>query len=338
MDRLFLTVPLSRGDGPASPLPPGPAFDLPPDVTQWIADRSVTAMVILQGGQVRHESYYLGTAPEDRRISWSVAKSFLSVLVGQLVAEGTIADLDVPVVDVVPSLAPSAYNRVTLRQVLQMSSGVAFNEDYLDYSSDINRMGRVLALGGSMNGFAASLSERAADPGARMYYVSIDTHVIAMVVEGLTGRPLADLMVERLIAPLGLEQDAYYLTDGDGTAFALGGLNLTTRDYARFGAMIAADGAWNGQQIVPAAWIAESTAPSAPTTGPGRYGYQWWIPAGFGADEVLAQGIYGQFIYIDRARDIVIAVNSADRSFEEPGVYDGNTAMLQRIAAAVAQE
>jgi CubicO group peptidase (beta-lactamase class C family) len=144
--------------------------------------------------------------------------------------------------------------------------------------------------------------------------------------------------VERLIAPLGLEQDAFYLTDGDGTAFALGGLNLTTRDYARFGAMIAADGAWNGQQIVPAAWIAESTAPSAPTTGPGRYGYQWWIPAGFGADEVLAQGIYGQFIYIDRARDIVIAVNSADRSFEEPGVYDGNTAMLQRIAAAVAQE
>ena len=217
-----------------------------------------------------------------------------------------------------------------------MSSGVAFDEDYLDFWSDINRMGRVLALGGSMDGFAAGLTARAAAPGERMHYVSIDTHVLGMVIEGLAGLPVPVLMQERIIGPMGFEAAPYYLTDGEGTAFVLGGLNLTTRDYARFGAMIAAEGLWQGRQIVPAAWIDAATTASAPTLpGAPGYGYQWWIPQGYGPSEVLAQGIYGQFIYIDRARDIVIAVNSADTGFEEPGVEAANHAMLQRIANAL---
>ena len=333
MDRLFLTTPLPRGDGAVSPLPPGLPVDLPPQVAQWITDRSVTALVIVQDGLLRHESYYLGTSPDDRRISWSVAKSLLSALTGLLLADGTIPSLDIPVTQAAPQLAGSGYDGVTLHQVLQMTSGVQFNEDYLDFYSDINRMGRVLALGGSMNGFAASLAPGAAPPGERMRYVSIDTHVIGMVIEGLTGRPIAELMAERIIAPMGLEAAPYYLTDGEGTAFVLGGLNMTTRDYARFGAMIAAEGMWHGIRVLPEDWIALSTAPSAPTApdAPG-YGYQWWIPQGYGPSEVLAQGIYGQYIYINRARDIVIAVNSADRGFEEPGVEAANHAMLQAIA------
>jgi hypothetical protein len=333
MDRLFLTTPLPRGDGAVSPLPPGLPVDLPPQVAQWITDRSVTALVIVQDGLLRHESYYLGTTPDDRRISWSVAKSLLSALTGLLLADGTIPSLDIPVTQAAPQLAGSGYDGVTLHQVLQMTSGVQFNEDYLDFYSDINRMGRVLALGGSMNGFAASLAPGAAPPGERMRYVSIDTHVIGMVIEGLTGRPIAELMAERIIAPMGLEAAPYYLTDGEGTAFVLGGLNMTTRDYARFGAMIAAEGMWHGIRVLPEDWIALSTAPSAPTApdAPG-YGYQWWIPQGYGPSEVLAQGIYGQYIYINRARDIVIAVNSADRGFEEPGVEAANHAMLQAIA------
>jgi CubicO group peptidase (beta-lactamase class C family) len=333
MDRLFLTTPLPRGDGAVSPLPPGLPVDLPPQVAQWITDRSVTALVIVQDGLLRHESYYLGTTPDDRRISWSVAKSLLSALTGLLLADGTIPSLDIPVTQAAPQLAGSGYDGVTLHQVLQMTSGVQFNEDYLDFYSDINRMGRVLALGGSMNGFAASLAPGAAPPGERMRYVSIDTHVIGMVIEGLTGRPIAELMAERIIAPMGLEAAPYYLTDGEGTAFVLGGLNMTTRDYARFGAMIAAEGMWHGIRVLPEDWIALSTAPSAPTApGAPGYGYQWWIPQGYGPSEVLAQGIYGQYIYINRARDIVIAVNSADRGFEEPGVEAANHAMLQAIA------
>jgi CubicO group peptidase (beta-lactamase class C family) len=335
MDSLFFHTVMPRAGETPSPLPKGPQWDLPPDVAQWITDRSVTAIVILKDGAVVHESYHLGTAPDDRRISWSVAKSFLSALTGILVAEGAIPSLDVPVTTYAPALAGSAYDGATLRNVLQMSSGVRFDEDYLDFNSDINRMGRVLALGGSMDGFAAGLADRDAAPGDRWQYVSIDTHVVGRVLAGATGRSVIDLMQEKIVAPMGFDRDPVFLTDGEGVPFVLGGLNLTTRDYARFGQMIAQDGQWQGRQIVPADWIAESTRPSAPTA-PGAigYGYQWWIPQGWPEGRVLAQGIYGQFILIDRARNVVIAVNSADRGFEDPGIDAANHAMLARIADA----
>ncbi len=333
MDRAFLTVPVPRGDGPVSPLPQGSPADLPPDVAEWIAARSVTALVVLKDGEVVHESYHLGTDPEDRRISWSVAKSYLSALLGTLVADGTIPDLDAPVTQYAPLLAGSAYDGASIRNVAQMASGVAFDEDYLDYNSDINRMGREIALGGTLDGFTAGLTTRDRDPGRAWQYVSMDTHVIGMVIRGATGRDIPSLLSERIIAPLGLEAEPYYLTDGDGVAFVLGGLNLTTRDYARFGQMIAQDGVWQGTRILPEGWVAESTAPSAPTA-PGTigYGYQWWVPVGAGPGQVMARGIYGQYLYIDQPRGVVIATNGADRGFREPGVDDANIAIFRLIA------
>lgn len=337
MDDLFLTETLPRGDGAVSPLPYGTQWDLPADVADWVARRSVTGLVILEGGAIVHESYYLGTAPEDRRISWSMAKSVVSALTGILLENGTIRSLDDPVTDYAPELAGSAYDGATLRNVLQMSSGVRFDEDYLDFWSDINRMGRVLALGRSMDAFAAGLDARDADPGARMQYVSIDTHVVAMVLRGASGQSLQDLVAEHIVAPMGFESDPYYVTDGEGVAFALGGLNMTTRDYARFGQMMANGGIWQGVQVVPGDWVTESTLPSAPTAeGEIGYGYQWWIPAGWEAGEFLARGVYGQYVYVNRNLGVVIAVNAADRGFEEPGVEEGNEAVLRSIAARVA--
>lgn len=335
MDRAFLTAPVARGAGAVTPLPAGTEVPLPEGAEAWIGARSVTALVVLKDGAVTHESYHLDTGPEDLRISWSVAKSFLSLLFGQLHADGTIPDLDAQVTAYAPALVGSAYDGATIRDVLQMESGVAFDEDYLDYDSDINRMGRVLALGGSMDGFAASLKLREAEPGSRMHYVSIDTHVLGMVIRGATGSDIPGLMSERLIARMGLEAEPYYLTDGEGTAFVLGGLNLRTRDYARMGEMVRNMGRVGSAQVVPADWVAASTTPSA-LTAPGRmqYGYQWWMPKDARPGEVIAQGIYGQYVYIDRTRGVVIAVNSADRGFREPGVEDGNIEMLRRIAAA----
>ena len=333
MDRLFLTRPLSRGDGPVSPLPPGPPFALPPEAVQWVQDRSVTGLVMLKGGQLVHESYYLDTGPQDLRISWSVAKSFLAALFGVLQAEGNFPDLNAQVTDFAPMLKGSAYEGATIHDVLTMSSGVGFNEDYLDFWSDINKMGRVLALGGSMDGFAAGLKTRAADPGTRWHYVSIDTHVIGMVIRGATGKDIPELLESRILAPLGMEAAPYYLTDGEGVSFVLGGLNVMTRDYARFGQMILQRGNWQGQQIVPADWVTAMTTPQAKDGS--AYGFQWWIPPQAAPGEVMAQGIYGQYIYINPALDVVIAVNSADRGFEEPGVYEGNIAMLRALAAAL---
>ena len=333
MNELFLTHPLSRGAGPISPLPEGPAAVLPKEAKQWIKDRNVTAMVVLKNGQLVHEGYYLGTRPEDLRISWSVAKSFLSALFGVLQAEGAFASLDDPVEKYAPLLKGSAYEGVTIRDVLTMSSGVAFNEDYLDFNSDINKMGRVLALGGSMDEFAANLKLREAEPGSRWHYVSVDTHVLGMVIRGATGKDIPALLETRILAPMGFEEAPYYVTDGLGVSFVLGGLNVMTRDYARFGQMIAQGGLWQGKQVVPADWVKASTSPQAKDSS--AYGFQWWIPPDATPGEVMAQGIYGQYIYINPSLNVVIAVNAADRGFEEAGVNEGNIAMLRNIAAGL---
>ena len=337
MDSMFHSRTMARGDGPVAPLPAGPEMALPPDVGDWIGDRAVTSLIVMKDGAILHESYHQGTGAQDLRISWSMAKSFLSVLTGIVVDEGGIASLDAPVIDFAPELRGSAYDGASLRDVLQMASGVEFDEDYLKFSSDINRMGRVLALGGSMDGFAAKQNSRAGSPGDTWRYVSIDTHVLGMVLRSATGRTVADLMQEKLIAPLGVEADPYYVTDGFGTAFVLGGLNLRSRDYARFGQMVLQDGQWQGRQIVSPGWLAESTAPSAPTApGQEKYGYQWWMPKDAQQGEVYGRGIYGQYLYLDRARDVVIVVTAADRRFREEGRHDENVAMLRRIARAAA--
>lgn len=331
MDDLFLTRPLPRGDHPVSPLPEGPAMELPQRTAQWIENRAVTAFLVLKGGRIVHESYYRGTEAGDLRISWSMAKSFLSILFGTVLEEGAIASLDDPVLRYVPTLKGTAYDGTTVRQVLNMTTGVKFDEDYLDFHSDINRMGRVLALGGSMDEFAASLREREAEPGTRWKYVSIDTHVLGMIIAGATGRDPADLMVERVIQPMGFEAEPYFLTDGEGTAFVLGGLNMSARDYARFGQMVLQGGEWQGRRIVSGDWIAASIRPSAPDGA--LYGYQWWIPEDAGGD-VMARGIYGQYIYISPRHDTVIVVNAADRRFREDGVEAENEAMFKAIAAS----
>ncbi|KIN60205.1 6-aminohexanoate-dimer hydrolase [Sulfitobacter noctilucae] len=336
MDAAFLHTSIDRGTGPTSELPYGPETELPPQVADWITDRTVTALVVLKEGAIVYEDYFQGTTASDRRISWSVAKSYLSALVGILIDEGAIASIDDPVIKYVPGLRGTAYDGATLRNVLQMSSGVTFDEDYLDQSSDINKMGRVLALGGKMDDFTTALTETFAAPGETWKYVSIDTHVVGMVVRGATGRSVADLLSEKVIQPLGLEYAPYYLTDGVGTAFVLGGLNMTTRDYARFGQMFAQGGAWQGQQVVPRDWVAASTQASAPTD-PGAigYGYQWWIPVGSAPGEYMGRGIYGQYVYVDTSRGVVIASNAADRRFRDPGVAEQNIEIFRAIAQSL---
>lgn len=332
MDTMFLSQPM-RGGTP-DPLPEGTPAPLPDGAEAWLDARRVTAIEVLSGGQVVHEDYRLGTGRDDLRVSWSMAKSALSLLLGTLVDDGTIPDLDAPVTQYAPALGGSAYAGATIRSVLQMASGVSFDEDYMDFWSDINRMGRVLALGGSMDGFTEGQSARLGPPGSAWHYVSLDTHVLGMVIRGATGRTIPDLMQERLFEPLGLERAPYYVTDGRGVAFVLGGLNLTTRDYARLGQLVAQGGQWHGRQIVSTDWIDASTVASAP--GGALYGYQWWLPPD-ARGEVMARGIYGQFIWIDRAQNVVIAVNAADPDFESPAVVAENIAMFRAIAASVSQ-
>jgi CubicO group peptidase (beta-lactamase class C family) len=349
MGGLFFSSTLPRGADAVSPLPlsleamPASFSFAGQDyaLDDWMQANAATGIVVLRDGEVKHEAYFSGGA-DDLRISWSVAKSFLSILLGTVVEAGEIDSLDDPVTQYVPSLAGSAYEGATIRNVAQMASGVRFNEDYLDFNSDINRMGRVLALGGSMDEFAASLTERARIPGEIWKYVSIDTHVLGMVIRGATGRSVVELMAERVITPLGLEAEPYYLTDGFGVAFVLGGLNLTTRDYARFGQMVLNGGEIDGRRIVSADWIAQSTSVSAPPRSPNSiidfdpdtgYGLQWWIPPNPSEGEVYGIGVYDQFVYINPGDGVVIALNSANRGFTGEDVQNRQIEMFRTISA-----
>ncbi|MEP6020855.1 MAG: serine hydrolase [Paracoccaceae bacterium] len=336
MDEAFLNVTVARGETPVAPLSNGTNNLNTDSYNEWLKSRNITSFLVLHDGQIVHEAYFNDTTPQDLRISWSVAKSYLSALLGIVMDEGAIASLDDPVTKYAPSLKGGAYDAASIRDVLTMTSGVTFDEDYLDYDSDINRMGRVLALGGKMDDFAADLTETHSEPGARWTYVSIDTHVISMVIRGATGRDIPSLLSEKIIEPLGVEQAPYYLTDGVGVAFVLGGLNVTTRDYARFGQMILQDGQWQGKQIVPADWIAESTAPSAPTEpGKTQYGYQWWIPSDARPGEFFARGIYGQHIYFNKPAGVVIVSTAADRNFREKERAAENIALFRSVVDGI---
>lgn len=292
-------------------------------VVDWLAQTRTTSFIVMQDGRIADEEYFLGTKPEDKRISWSMAKSFLSAMLGTAVADGRIKSLDDPVDAYVPRLKGTVYEGVKIRNVLNMASGVKFDEDYEAFGSDINKMGRVLALGGSMDDFAVALKAREREQGVARQYTSIDTHIIGMVLRAVTGKDLPQLMAETLWSKLGVESDAVYLTDGYGVAFALGGLNMRSRDYARFGQMMLNYGQANGQQIIPADWVKASTAATAPaaaqTSDHMGYGYQWWVPVN-ADDEFYAIGIYGQYIYVNRPARVVIVKTSAHRDFDNDGV------------------
>lgn len=331
----FLHKEIPKGEGPVSPLPQGAPLSMPASYAPWIREHTVTSLLVLKHGQIVHEAYYHGTSAGDLRISWSIAKSYLSALFGVIVGEGAIPSLDAPVTEYAPSLAGGAYDSATILDVLQMSSGITFDEDYLAYCSDINKMGRILALGGTMDGFAEGLQETFAAPGETWQYTSIDTHVLGMVLRGATGRDIVDLMSEKVITPLGLERTPIYLTDGVGIEFVLGGLNFTTRDYARFGQMILQNGNWQGRQVVPADWVTVSTGRRVRTPPDEMdYGYQWWIPEGAAPGQFTGRGIYGQYLYIDQPAGVVIVCTAADRRFREDGRPQLNIDMFREIVAA----
>lgn len=293
------------------------------DTEQFLADAMTTGLLVLHDDKIIYEEYFHGHSAEGTHIAWSVSKSFLSALFGIAVAEGKIPDLMQPVTDYVPELIGSGYDGVPIKYVLQMSSGVGFNEDYGDPDSDINRMGESLAMGSSLVEFAATL-KRAREPGTLQHYVSIDTQVLGTVLVRATGTDLSSYTSEKLWKPLGMESKAYWMTDGTGMGMAFGGLNASLRDFARFGQLYLDKGNWHGTQIVPKAWVRESTTPDAPHLLPGKkpgttnrmgYGYQWWLPEHWIGD-FIALGVYNQMIYVDPNTGLVIARHSANRDFQ----------------------
>lgn len=334
-------------DKAGNPLPDNIEYGAGKLITaQGYFDQSyTTGLLVLQNDTITYENYFRDHTAETPQIIWSVSKSFLSTLFGIAIEEGDIKNIEQTVDEYCPELKDSGYGGVRIKDVLQMSSGVAFNEDYADFWSDINRWGRAFAWGSSQDEFAAGLV-RGREPGTYHHYVSIDTHVLGMILARATGRGIADYANEKLWQPLGMEHDSYWLTDDYGMEMALGGLNTTIRNCAKLGSLFAHEGNWRGQQIVPASWVKASTTPDAPHVMPGPrddsshdlgYGYQWWIPEG-DQGEFLAVGVYNQFIYINPTTNTVIVKHSANPGFTQGSPLATTTMFLAFCREVVAKE
>ncbi len=293
------------------------------NLRDFLEETDTTGLLVLHDGEIVHEEYALGSSSEQTWISWSVAKSFVSAMVGIALDEGLFESVHDPITNYVPELAGSAYDGVAIEDILEMSSGASWDEDYGDPTSDITRFGAGIVFGSSQDEFAASLS-RDREPGTYNRYNSTDTQVLGMLLVRITGRTLAAYTEEKLWKPLHMEHDAYWILDDPGMEIAFGGLNATLRDYARFGEMYLEGGRYLGKRIVPAAWVRASTIPGKPHLQPGRhsgsasilgYGYQWWMPPDGDEGEFSAIGVYNQFIYVNPARRVVVAKTSANHAY-----------------------
>lgn len=287
------------------------------DIYDFLAGNSVTGMIVLKDGEVAYETYQRGNTAETRWMSMSIAKSITSTLVGAAIHDGYIESLDSQVVEFVPALEGSAYDGVSVRDVLMMSSGVQWNETYTDPESDRRDLLRAQIAqepGGAMEVMAAL--PRAADPGSLNNYSTGETQVLGEIVYGAVGRPLAEYLSEQIWVPYGMEADAtWWLDSPDGVEIGGSGLSATLRDFARFGQFFLEGGVINGEQVLPDGWVEEASTPKTLSNGdPLDYGYMWWTgwtEAAIADGAFMAIGIQGQAIYINPARNVVIAVTAA---------------------------
>lgn len=298
---------IARG-GSVHPLPAGQQLALDVDLDRYFAQQRVAGLVVLVDGQVVLERYGLGFGPEGRWTSFSVAKSLTSTLVGAALQDGSIRSLDDKVSAYVPDLVGSVYDDVTVRQLLTMTSGVGWNEDYADPASDVARFNAHVPE----DGVDATVSymrqlHRVAPPGEQWAYKTGETNLIGVLVSSATGRPLADYLSEKIWAPFGMEQDATWLLGSTGHEISGCCIQASTRDMARFGLFVLGGGRIGDVQVVPEDWFAQATTEQADIGEPGRgYGFQWWT---YDDGTFAAQGIFGQGIFIDPARQLVIATN-----------------------------
>jgi len=289
-------------------LPMGEPLDIP-GLDDYMAAQGTAGLVILQDGKIRLERYGLGFDAAGRWTSFSVAKSFTSTLVGAAIQDGHIDSLEDKVSRYIPGLRGSAYDDVTVRQLLTMSSGVRWNEDYEDPNADVARFNKAKPEAG-LDATVSYMRQlpRAHPPGEVWNYNTGETNLIGVLVSSATGKPLAQYLQERIWHPGGMEAAATWLQGKTGHEIAGCCLQAATRDFARFGLFVLANGNANGRQIVPQDWFAQATRKQKDIGNPGRgYGFQWWT---YDDGAVAAQGIFGQGIFIDPQRRLVIASNS----------------------------
>jgi CubicO group peptidase (beta-lactamase class C family) len=359
--RLKALLPVSemKASSRPRPFPEGACVELPKtyvhegrarDLAAFFAETHTSALLILKDGEIRLEKYCLTGGRDVQWISFSVAKSFISALVGIALADGDIRSVEDPIDAYVSALKRSAYEGVRIKDVLQMSSGARWDENYNNPDSEVFGLGVAMGPGGSLDAFVSTrVNEN--PPGSICRYNSGDTQALGMLVAAATGRSIADYMQEKLCEPLGTEYPGYWLVDSQGREMAFAGLNLTARDFAKLGELYRNHGRVDGRQVVPAEWTSASTRPDGahlvpgmPIVGSGErgplgYGYQWWIPAGE-RGQFTGMGVYNQLVFVDPSKGAVIVKLSANAAYgTSPGEATNrnheNVCALQAIAQSL---
>lgn len=283
---------------------------------QYMELNRVSGLLVLHDGRIALERYRLGNTRETRWMSMSIAKSITSTLIGAAVKQGHIRSLADSVTRYVPALRASAYEGVTVRDVLMMSSGVRWNETYTDPASDRRRLleaqiaqqpGAAIALMGRL--------PRAAPPGTTNTYSTGETQVAAEILRGAVGRSLSEYLEDRIWKRYGMESDAnWWLDSPNGVEIGGSGFSATLRDFGRLGQFLLDGGVAGGDSILPPGWIAEATTPKTLRGGqPLQYGYLWWpFPSPVVTDSAYAGvGIFGQYLYVYPQARVVIVLWSA---------------------------
>jgi CubicO group peptidase (beta-lactamase class C family) len=337
MDQIAKSNTITAG-GQVLALAPGNPIRLDLDIDAFMLHQRNAGLIIIQDGRIRFEKYALGFGAQGRWTSFSVAKSLTSTLVGAAVKDGHIKSLEDKVTLYIPDLRGSAYDDVSVRQLLTMTSGVRWNEDYADPKSDV----ALFNMQKPEPGVDVTVSymrklPREAPSGSKWVYKTGETNLIGVLVSSATGKTLSAYLSEKIWKPFGMERDGAWMLGATGHEISGCCISATLRDYARFGMFILGGGMAGGKKVLPDDWLADATSKQADIAVPGRgYGYQWWTNDD---GSFAAQGIFGQGIFIDPKRKLVIASNGNwPRATDPEGVGAERLAFYKSVQRAVDSE
>jgi CubicO group peptidase (beta-lactamase class C family) len=336
IEKIFPTRAVKRG-AKAFPLPNDPAklaVNYQFQGSEWTTEKfmkanNVAGLLVLQHGKIMLERYGLGQTAHDRWASFSVGKSITSTLVGAAIKDGDIKGLDAAITDYIPALKGSAYDGVTVQQLLTMTSGAKWNEDYSDPKSDVNQFSQGDPGPDGENAVVTYMKKlpREAPPGTKWVYKTGESDLMGVLLARATHKHPGEYLSEKIWSKYGMERDAVWMMDRSGEE--LGGccISMTLRDYGRFGLFFLRGGKINGKSILPDNWIAQATRAQVP-----GYGFQWWIHDG---GTYAAEGIFGQMINIDPSQDLIIVTSSAWPEADEKKYYDVSYAYFAAVTEAL---
>lgn len=303
---------------------------------EFMEDTKTTAMLVIRDDVIKYEEYFMGGNEDTLFSSNSMGKSFVSALMGIAVSEGYVESIEDPIGKYVPEFVGTSLENIPIRACLKMASGINFNED-----TDMSKFSMRTLMGKPAMEVIAGYGVQE-EPYTYRRYLSINTEILGKVITNATGYSLAEFMEEKLWKKIGAAHDAYW-TLSNGTELAMGGLSVSLEDYARFARLYLHEGNYRGEQVLPKEWVKDSMDISEAYAKPGAnydaynaigYGYQWWVPEG-DEGEFMAIGVYGQWIYVNPTKSVIIVKTSADPDFMAKGYELKHVEFFRAVADGI---